>query len=97
MMKRPLVAILLACHLLVAALSVSPALHHWLHGDDADEPDHSCLVALAAAGMLDAPVLESIHAKAPERVFALLVGAEPAQPARVPSAGISDGRAPPVA
>jgi hypothetical protein len=65
MMKRPLAAILLACHLLVAALSVSPALHHWLHGDDADDPDHECLATLAAAGMMDCPEVVAATIQAP--------------------------------
>ena len=96
-MKRPLAAILLACHLLVAALSVSPALHHWLHGDDADAPDHACLVTAAAAGLMDAPEISPINVESSEPMVEPLVITAPKQPWVADCERASGSRAPPLA
>ncbi len=37
--------------LLLAALAVSPALHHWLHNDTVDDDDDGCAVVLFANGV----------------------------------------------
>jgi hypothetical protein len=97
MMKKPLAAMLLACHLLVAAMSVSPALHHWLHGHAASEPDHACLVTTLTAGLLDAPTVAPVGASAPALVVEPLVVRAPARPMPARQAGVLGGRAPPVA
>jgi hypothetical protein len=97
MMKRPLAAILLACHLLVAALSDSPALHHWLHGDDADAPDHACLVTAAAAGLMDSPEVSPINVGTPEPMVEPLAIAAPKQPWVADCERASGSRAPPLA
>jgi hypothetical protein len=97
MMKKPLAAMLLACHLLVAAMSVSPALHHWLHGHDADGPDHTCLATALAAGLLDAPTAPPLGATAPALAAEPLVVVAPARPMSARFAGVLGGRAPPVA
>jgi hypothetical protein len=97
MMKRPLAAILLACHLLVAALSVSPALHHWLHGDDAGAPDHSCLVTTAATGLMDAPEISPISVETSEPMIEPLAIAAPRQPWVADCERASGSRAPPLA
>jgi hypothetical protein len=97
MMKKPLAAMLLACHLLVAAMSVSPALHHWLHGHDTDGPDHTCLVTALASGLLDAPAAPPVGASAPVLAAGSLVVVVPARPMSARFVGVLGGRAPPVA
>ena len=53
--RRVLAALLLAHLLVLAALSVSPAWHHWLHAD-ADNDAHTCAVTLFQRGdTVDAP------------------------------------------
>ncbi len=96
-MKRPLAAILLACHMLVAALSVSPALHHWLHGDDADAPDHACLVATAMAGLMDAPEVSPITVEISDSAPELLAIAATEQPWMADCERADGCRAPPLA
>lgn len=64
-MKRrgSLVAALLALQLLVAALAMSPSLHHLLH-HDADAPDHQCAATLLLDGQLDCPETPGFRAAA---------------------------------
>jgi len=49
--KAAVAGLLTALLLLTAALSASHALHHWLHGDCADN-DHLCLVCFFAKGQV---------------------------------------------
>lgn len=49
-------AALLALHLLVASMALSPSLHHLLH-QDFDAPDHQCAAVVMSAGLVDQPDL----------------------------------------
>ena len=59
-MRRLLSLLLLAQFLWANALAASPALHHWLHGDDAQSPDHECVATLLATGATDSPVTPAL-------------------------------------
>ncbi|MEI8235001.1 MAG: hypothetical protein WCH57_09985 [Verrucomicrobiota bacterium] len=50
--RRAIVALLVAQLLVVVAMTVCPALHHWAH-PDADDQDHECVVTLFAHGGCD--------------------------------------------
>lgn len=54
--------------LLLFALScaISPSLHHWLHGDEADEPQHQCLALTMEIGKLDVATNCTLFAYRPE-------------------------------
>lgn len=60
-MKRKgfIAAALLALHVLVVGMAMSPSLHHLLH-QDADSPDHQCAATLLIDGQLDQPDASSI-------------------------------------
>ena len=50
--RRAVTALLIAQLLVVVAMTVSPALHHWAH-HDSDSQDHECAVTLFAHGGCD--------------------------------------------
>ena len=50
--RRAIVALLVAQLLVVVAMTVCPALHHWAH-HDSDDQEHECVVTLFAHGGCD--------------------------------------------
>ena len=70
---------LIAAHLFVIALTMSPALHHWLHGD-AGESDHHCAVTAMIDGQFDRPETQCFDVAQPPVVFVIRDAADPAQP-----------------
>ena len=93
---RSLAAGLLALHLLVVTMALSPALHHWLHGDS-ESSDHQCAVTAMSDGQLDRPEAAAVAVAQPGIVLEIL---DPAGPARIASAralALPGERAPPCA
>ncbi len=86
---------LLAAHLLVIAMAMSPALHHWLHGD-ADESDHHCAVTAMIDGQLDRPDIQCVQIERPLVVLEIRDASPPAQPLPAFAHASPGGRAPPV-
>ncbi|MBL9170970.1 MAG: hypothetical protein JNN07_24775 [Verrucomicrobiales bacterium] len=55
--------------ILVLALScaASPQLHHWLHGDEAADSDHHCLVLTLQLGKIEMADTAAVEVVRPER------------------------------
>jgi hypothetical protein len=70
---------LLAAHLAVVALAMSPALHQWLHCD-ADESDHQCAVTAMIDGQFDRPEAQSLEIIRPLVIAETRDVLNPAQP-----------------
>ena len=91
---RFLAAGLLAAHLLVVAMALSPALHHWLHRD-ADESDHQCAVTAMIDGQFDRPDAAGPDVIQPLFFAKTCVQPEPSQPLADFSLASPGERAPP--
>jgi hypothetical protein len=91
-----LAAAVLAMHLLVVSLAMSPALHDWLH-HDADAQDHQCAVTSMLAGFLDQPAAPDPSAALPAPRVEISLVSEPTQPMTGGPTFRHAGRSPPVA
>ncbi len=60
-------AILVVILVLALSCAASPQLHHWLHGDEAAESDHHCLVLTLELGKIDMANTAAVEVVRPER------------------------------